>query len=204
MAGTTLNYSTAQVTKGPVNFFLDVAAPSAEMTVDSTNNIHTPDATENSSAIHLGMTMGGMDVLYRPSTANSEADELTAPYRSILTAEEVVLSPKGALQFSGGASRLTLASKLMVGATASTPSGKRKITVGGLTAVTYHVVCAIWANAEDPTKYEYILLYKSFNDAGLAFTLSRKADASSDLAFRGFADTSRSIGDQVMQWVVKT
>lgn len=206
MAGTALNYLSSEVTKGPVNFFLDVAVPgaAAESVIDSTSNVHTPDATANPSAVHLGMTQGGLDVLYRPSTEHSESDELTSPYRAILTAEEVVLSPKGMLQLVGGGSRLNLASKLMLGASLTTPSGKKKITVGGLATVTYRAVMAIWAEAEDPTKYEYILLYRSFNDAGLAFTLSRKTDAASDLAFRGFSDASRALGDQVAQWVVKT
>jgi hypothetical protein len=206
MAGTARRYSTAEVIKGPVDIWLDVAAPAAgaEATIDTTSNVHTPDATASPSAIHLGMTKGGLSVLMRPSTANSDSDEISAPYRSILSAEEIVLSPKGSLQFSGGASRLALANKLLLGSTASTPSGKRKLTGGGLSTITFMTVLAIWASAEDASKYEYIMLYRSFNDAGLAFDLSRLTDASSDLAFRGFSDVSRAAGDQIYQWVIKT
>lgn len=206
MAGTARDYSTAKIIKGPVDIWLDVAAPAAgaEVVIDSTSNVHTPDATANPSAVHLGLTTGGLSVLMRPGVANNEADELTSPYRSILQSEEIVLSPKGALQFTGGSSRLDITSKLLLGSTASTPTGKRKLTGGGLTTITFRTVMAIWQTPEDASKYEYILLYRSFNDAGLAFDLSRKSDAASDLAFRGFSDTSRAAGDQIYQWVVKT
>lgn len=210
MAGFTRLYTVAEVIKGPVDFYMNVATPAAnaELTIDSTNNIHTPETVANPSTVHLGMTTGGCSVLIRPSTENTSSDELTAPYRSLLTDEEVVLSPKGSLQFSGagttGGTRLTIANQLLIGSTASTPTGKRKLTGGGLSTITFRTVLAIWANAEDATKYEYILLYRSFNDAGLAFDLTRRGDASSDLAFRGFADSSRAAGDQIYQWVVKT
>jgi len=206
MPGTALNYTVAQIIRGPVNVFLDVASPAAgaELTIDSTDNIHTPDATANPSAVALGLFTGGMEVRIGQTFEHAEADQLTSAYRSAISADEVVLSPRGALQFGGGATRFTNTAKLLQGVTASTPTGKRKLTGGGLTTVTYRTVLAIWAQAEDPTKYEYILLYRAFNDAGLAFTLSRKTDASSDLAFRGFADSSRTAGDQIYQWVFKT
>lgn len=206
MAGTARTYDVAQIIKGPVDIWLNCAAPVAdtEVTIDSTADVHTPDATANPSAIHLGLTVGGLNVLMRPNMAMSEADELTAPYRSLLQSEEVVLSPKGSLQFSGGATRLIIASQLLQGTTISTPSGKKKIKGGGLSTVTFRTVLAIWQTADVPSKYEYIFLYRSYNDAGLAFDLSRKLDASSDLAFRGFADTGRASGDQIYQWVVKS
>ena len=206
MPGTSLGYAVADIIRGPVHIFLDVAAPSGdtEVTIDSTSNVHTPDATANPSAVSLGMFAGGMEVRIAQTFEHAEADQLTSPYRSSIAADEVVLSPKGVLQFAGGASRFAHAAKLLQGVTASTPSGKRKLKGGGLTAITYRTVMAIWALPEDATKYEYILLYRSFNDTGLAFEISRKTDSRSDLAFRGFADSGRTAGDQVYQWVSKT
>ena len=208
MPGTAVNYTVAEIIRGPVNIFLDVAAPAAgaEVTIDSTNGLHTPDATANPSATALGLFTGGVEVRVGQSFEHAEADQLTSPYRSAIAADEVVISPKGVLQFAGttGANRYTTTAKILQGSTVSTPVGKRKLTIGGLTAITYRTVLAIWAQPEDSTKYEYILLYRSFNDTGLAFTLSRKTDASSDLAFRGFADSSRTAGDQIAQWVHKT
>ena len=206
MPATPLNYTVTDIIRGPVNFFLGVAAPAsgAELTVDSTNNVHTPDLTNSPNAVSLGMFTGGMEVRVGQSFEHANADQLTSPYRSAIDADEVVLSPKGVLQFAGGAARFDLASKILQGVTVSTPTGKRKMTWGGLTTVTYQTVVAIWAQPEAPTKYEYLLLYRAFNDSGLAFTISRKTDASSDLAFRGFADASRAAGDQIAQWVAKT
>jgi hypothetical protein len=190
VAGTALDYTTADIARGPVYIFTDVAVPAggAELVIDVTGGLPTPDATANSSAVHWGLSTGGADLLYKPSSAMSEADELTTPYRSALVGEEVVISPKGNLQVG---QNLTLMSKAMAGATLSTPSGKKKITLGGLTSITFRTVLAIWATPETANKYEYWLLYSAFNDNGLAQTLSRKSDASSDMAWRGFAISSR-------------
>lgn len=208
MPGTALNYTVADIIRGPVNLFLDVAAPAAgaEVVIDSTGNVHTPETVANPNAVALGMFQGGMEVRIGQSFEHAEADQLTSPYRSAIAADEVVLSPKGVLQFAGGngATRFNVLAKLLQGATASTPAGKRKVTGGGLSNVVYRTVLAIWALPEDPTKYEYILLYRAINDQGLAFTISRKSDASSDLAFRGFADAARAAGDQIYQWVSKS
>lgn len=200
MAGTPINYSILDITRGPVNIFTNVAVPAAnaEVVIDSTGNVHTPDATANPSAIHIGLSKDGADLLYKPTTENQMADELTSPYRSSLTDEEIMISPKGNLQIG---QNLTLTVKQMLGGTLSAPALKSKITAGGLSALTYFSVLAIWAQPEAPTKYMYWLLYRAFNDSGLAMTISRKSDASSDLAFRGFADSSRAAGDQILQIV---
>lgn len=200
MAGTALNYSTAAIARGPVNIWLNVAAPAAgaEVVIDSATL--TPDATANPNARHLGMTTGGAALLHKPSTQMREADELSTAYGAILSGEEMTISPKGALQVGQD---FDLMATLMLGATLTAPTGKKKITGGGLSTLSLFTVLAIWAQPEAPTKYEYWLLYSAFNDAGLAFTLSRKTDASSDLSFRGFAVAGRPLGDNLYQ-IVKT
>jgi hypothetical protein len=203
MAGTPVVYTTAHIARGPVHIFTDVATPAAgaEVTIDVTAGYPSPDATANPSAVHWGLSLGGADLLIKPATEMSEADELTTPYRSSLVGEEAVISPKGILRVGQD---FTLMNKALVGSTLSTPSGKKKITGGGLSTITYRTVLAIWAQPEDTTKYEYMLLYSAFNDNGLALTLSRKTDASSDMAWRGFAVSSRAAGDQLYQVVQST
>lgn len=203
MAGTARTYTIADIARGPVDIWLDVAAPAggAEATIDSTSNVHTPDGTANPNAYHLGMSVGGASLLIKPSTENFMADELTSPYRSAIAEEEVVISPKGALQIG---QNMTLMSKLVLGSTLSTPSGKQALKGGGLSTITYRTVLAIWAHPEDATKYMYWLLYRSYNDAGVALEISRKIDASADIAFRGFSDPARAAGDMIYQVVKKT
>lgn len=203
MAGTPVNYTVADIARGPVHIFTDVATPAvgAELTIDVTSGYPSPDATANPNAKHWGLSTGGAELLYRPSTQMSEADELTTPYRSSLVGEEIVISPKGVLRVGQD---FDLMGRAMLGSTVSTPTGKKKIILGGLTALTFRTVLAIWSQPEAPTLYQYWLLYYAINDAGLALTLSRKTDASSDLAFRGFAVASRAAGDQVAQIVKST
>jgi hypothetical protein len=202
MGGTARVYTTADIAHGPVHLFSDVATPAsgAELVIDVTGGYPSPDATANPSAVHWGLTTGGAELLYKPTTQMSEADELTSPYRTSLVSEEVVISPKGVLRVGQD---FTLLSEAILGGTLSTPSGKKKVDIGGLTTVTMRTFLAIWAQYEDSTKYCYWLLYSAFNDNGLALTLSRKADASSDLAWRGFSVSSRTVGQQICQ-IVKT
>lgn len=198
---TARTYTVADITHGPVDIWLDVAAPGAAalatIDVNVTTGVATPDATANPNAYHLGLSTGGAELMYKPTTQQVMADELTSPYRSILEAEEVVISPKGALQLGQSPTR---ASKVMPGAILTAPGTGDKITVGGSQTITYRTVMALWMQADSLTKYNYWLLYKSFNDAGLALQLNRKADAAADLAFRGFADPARTQGDQILQW----
>lgn len=195
---TARTYTVADITHGPVDIWLSVAAPGAAAlaTIDVTAGVATPDATANPSAYHLGLSTGGAELMYKPSTNQVFADELTSPYRSILEAEEVVISPKGMLQ---AGQNLVRANKLMVGGTLTAPGTGDKITVGGLQTITYFTVMALWMQADSATKYNYWILYKAFNDAGLALQLTRKNDAASDITFRGFADSARTQGDQVAQ-----
>lgn len=198
MAATARTYTVGDITHGPVDFWLSVAAPGAAAlaTIDVTAGVATPESVANPSAYHLGLTTGGAELLYKPTTQNVMADEITAPYRTILEAEEVVISAKGVLQ---AGQNLTRASKLMVGATLSAPGTGDKIEIGGKQTVTYYTVMALWMQADSATKYNYWLLYKAFNNAGLSMALNRKADAASDVAFQAFADPSRGALDQMCQ-----
>lgn len=203
MAGTPVVYTIADIARGPVHIFTDVATPAvgSEVTIDVTANYPSPDATANPNAVHWGLSQGGAELLYRPSTQAAEADELTTPYRTSLVGEELVISPKGLLRVGQDT---TLMNKAMIGSTLTTPATKTKLSFGGLTTVTYRTVLAIWSQPESLTKYVYWLLYYAINDAGLALTLSRKTDASADIAFRGFAISSRSAGNQVGEIVKLT
>lgn len=203
MAGTARNYTIADIARGPIDIFTDVATPTvgAEVVIDVTAGYASPDATANPNAVHWGLSQGGAELLYRPSTQAAEADELTTPYRTSLVGEEMVISPKGLLRVGQDT---TLMNKAMIGSTLTTPATKTKLAFGGLSTLTYRTVLAIWSQPEAPTKYVYWLLYYAINDAGLAFTLSRKTDASADIAFRGFAISSRSAGNQVGEIVKLT
>lgn len=195
-------YSSLDVPRGPVDIWIGVAKPAdgAELVIDVTNGIATPDSTSNPNAQHLGMSKGGASVLLRQPTEGEFSDELPAKFRDVVSADEAVISPKGALQIQN----LALLQKLITGATLSTPTGKTKLTGGGLTTVTYYTILALWMQPESTTRYFYVLLYKARNNAGLAFDLTSKASGSSDLAFEGVADLTRLPGDNLYQIVNKS
>lgn len=203
MAATARTYTIADIARGPVDIWLNVAAPAfgAEVAIDTTSGVHTPESSANPSALHLGLSKEGASLLIKPATENFMADELTSPYRSAISDEEVVISTKGSLQVG---QNMTILAQLVLGSTASTPTGKLALKGGGLSTITYRTVMAIWALPEDTTKYMYWLLYRSYNDTGVALEISRKIDASADIAFRGFSDPARTAGDQIYQIIKKT
>lgn len=202
MAGQPLNYSLPDIPSGPADVWFNVAAPTNEVTLvyNSATKRHTPDATENASAVNLGLIESGVDVSLKSTLQSFSAHQLTSPYRDKISQDEVMISPKGALQVQS----FDLLAILLQGTTASTPSGKKKLTGGGLTGVTYRTCMVIWSQPEDVTKYVYLLLYRAICDSGVGFTLTNNADGKSDLTIHGRTDVTRALGDQVYQLVRST
>lgn len=198
MAGTSRNFNANRILLGPSDLWLNVAVPSASsrLTVDSTNNLHTPDATANPSAVHLGMTEAGCEVNYAPEVQDFESDELTAPHLSRIIREPT--SIKGTfLQVFDWA----LLTKMVVGGTygvnTNTSTGYEELTIGGLSSVTTFSVALIGPDIDNAAQFWVVQLYKTYNKAGVAFQVTRKDQSKSPFEFMGLAVGSRAAGNQI-------
>ncbi|MFZ9311172.1 MAG: hypothetical protein ACO24O_06700 [Arenimonas sp.] len=195
MAGTTKSYDATKILLGPGDLYLNVAVPSAgsRMTVDTTSSVHTPDATANPSAVHLGMTKGGTIVTYKPTVQDFESDEQTAPYSSRIISEEFTIEGEMLQGLN-----TTLLDKLTVGGTLATGSGYEEIAIGGLSAVATYSVALIVPDITTPgTYFTVVQIYKAYNADGWKFGVTRKEPGSFAFKYSGLAVTTRTAGDQI-------
>jgi hypothetical protein len=197
MAGTADNFVSAAVAKGPGKLYAGLSIPAAGVRLILASD-GTPDATQNPTAQHLGMTESGSEFLVRPSVTNFFADEFVDPILSQVEQEEKVIS--GALLQIAD---MDIAQTLLPTATRSDVMGTKGLTFGGAGNLTYTSVALIFPLQAAAGEYGVFHLYKAFNDQGLAAKITRKALSSSPFAFRGLGITSRPAGDQAGRWYIQ-
>lgn len=195
MAGTARSYDASKVILGPGDLWAKVAVPAggARATIDTTSSVHTPDATAHPNAKHIGMTVEGTVVTYKPEIQNFSCDELTAPFLSRIVSEP--LSIKGAMYQVFDWDLLEL---MTVGGVKGTGTGYEEMPVGGRSAIPTTSIILIAPDITTPgTYYTIVQLYKTFNQAGWEFGVTRKNPANLAFEFMGQSVTTRTVGDQI-------
>lgn len=190
MAGTADNFVTTDVAIGPCKLYAELAIPGAGGRLILASD-GTPDATQNPSAVHLGMTEAGCAWSVKPTLTPFFADEFQDAIITRVTGNEIVLSGN-LLQVMN----MSIADILTQNATRSDLAGTQGVSLGTNPTPQYTSVAAIWAiEGSSPTVYGVFHLYKAFNDQGLAAQLTAKKLGTTPFAFRGVAITTRAIGD---------
>lgn len=191
MPNTPLAYLTPNIIKGPAHVWLDVAVPGAgaRLTLGTDG---TPESVANPSAKHLGKLMEGARVSIKPTLEQSFSDETDSPYRTIISAQEMMISGAWLQVFD-----TVLLQKMMAGMTYASGAQYEQITMGGNVTLATFSAAIIFALAEDPSKFGVVHFYKSYNEAGLEFDVTRKKDASSPFQLRGLSVSTRAAGDQI-------
>lgn len=195
MAGTAKNYNANQIVLGPSDLWLNVAVPSpgARLTLDADG---TPDGTANPSAIHLGMTAGGVTFEYVPEIQDFTSDELTAPHMSRIISERATLKGEFLQVFNWN-----LLEKMTVGGTkntnTNTSTGYEELTMGGLSTISTYPIALIGPDIQGSGQYWVVQLYKTYNKSGFSFTVTRKDQSRAPFEFTGLAVTTRTAGDQI-------
>lgn len=152
----------------------------------------TPDATTNSSAIHLGHTKEGSKITIVSSMSKHFADEEAAPIKSTIDVTD--MSIEG--EFLQVLDDDVLKKLTAPFGTYGTSTGYKEWTIGRK-ALTYDSVAMIWPTPADPTKFAVAHIYSAINEAGLAFQISRKGMSSTPFKFVAHAITSRAKADSV-------
>lgn len=195
MPGTAKNYNGNQIVLGPSDLWLNVAvpAPGARLTLDADG---TPDNTASPSAIHLGMTAGGVTFEYMPEIQDFTSDELTAPHMSRIISEKASLKGEFLQVFNW-----SLLEKMTVGGTrnvnTNTSTGYEELTMGGTSTVPTFSVALIGPDIFGTNQWWVVQLYKTFNRSGFTFSVTRKDQSRAPFEFSGLAVTTRTVGDQV-------
>lgn len=193
MPGTAKAYNSAMVARGPADLWLKLAIPAAAGTI-TLHTDGTPESVANPTAQHVGMFKTGTEVEIAAEVQERTSDNLTAPYAVSLRTTKATI--KGdMLQVLD----TLLIATLSLGGTRITSTGKEIIQFGAISSVAYSSVAAIWALAEDATKFAVVNLYRAYNASGWKATLNREDDGTNDLELTGTAITSRATEDQVCQ-----
>lgn len=199
MAGLPKVYDADKIILGPADLWINVAVPSvgARLSVAlASDGTPTPDATANSSAIHLGMTKAGCTFEYKPEIQEFGSDELTAPHLSRLITESLTLKGEFLQVFDWD-----ILEAMSVGGTktknTSTTSGYHQETFGGKSSFSTYPVALIGPDIAAPTKYWVIQLYKAYNADGFTFNVTRKDQSAAPFTFKGLSITTRTVGDQI-------
>lgn len=191
MAGTADNWLVTDVARGPGKLYAGLAIPGAGGRLILYSD-GTPDATQNPSAVHLGMTEEGTSWSVKPTITDYHADEFQDPIISTVTGNEIAMTGS-LLQIMN----IPIADILLQNATRSDLAGTQGITIGTVDVLQYTSVACIWPIEESsgPTVYGVFHLYRCFNDQGLAAQITSKKLGATPFAFRGIAITTRAKTD---------
>lgn len=190
MAGTTLTWNTDNVANNAGQLFYDLAIPGAGARLSLDASTKTPDSTANPSAKHAGATQEGATCSVKSSQTTYSVDEFRAPI--ITNVDAVSMTIAAALV---GVTKHELMGFLLPGVgTYSTASGYKQVQMGSL-AIVYSSVALIFPLIEDTTKVGVFHLYKSLNDAGIEFQVSRTKLAFTPINMVGHEITSRAATD---------
>lgn len=191
MAGTADNWVVTDVARGPGKLYAGLAIPGAGGRLILASD-GTPDATQNPSAVHLGMTEEGVSWSIKPTIQDFRADEFQDTIISTVTGNEVAMTGS-LLQIMN----MAIVDILLQNATRSDLAGTQGVTIGTVDVLQYTSVACIFSIEESssPTVYGVMHIYRSFNDQGLAAQITSKKLGSTPFAFRGMAVTTRAKAD---------
>lgn len=201
MAGTPNNWLTSRIALGPGKVYGNLGgtnnaewdlAAGVRLLLDTDG---APNVTQNPNAVHLGMTEGGEEWSVKPTKTDFFADEFTNPITSRITNEEGVITAS-VLQISD----MAVQALLNPTATRSDVGGTEGLTFGGLGTITFRSFAVIWPVEGSPTLFQVFHLYKGYNDQGIAAQITSKKLGSSPIAIRGYAITTRTVGDQLARF----
>lgn len=202
MAGAAKVYDADKIVLGPSDLWLNVAIPGAGARLSvalSANGEPTPDATANSSAIHLGMTKAGCTFEYKPEIQEFGSDELTVPHLSRIITESLSIKGEFLQCFDWD-----ILEVMSVGGTktknTSTTSGYHQLTYGGKSTLVYYPIALIGPDIAAPTKYWVIQFYKAYNADGTTFAVTRKDQSAAPFNFKALGITTRAVNDQAANW----
>lgn len=191
MAGTATNLDGQKIVLGPGYLWADVAVPSAGARI-TLHTDGTPDATANPNAKNLGLTKAGAVVEFGLETQDFESDELTQPHLSRIIRAPISIKAE-LLQIMDMTNILKY---VMPGASYSTASGYKQMTVGGQSNITTYSFALIAPTVEDVTKFWVVQLYKAYNKAPFSFNVTRRDQAGAQIELVGLSIATRASGDQ--------
>lgn len=195
MAGLARDYNTAMVQLGPGDVWMNIVLPTTgnrPIISAAADGSLTPDATESAGAIHVGMTLEGSKLIYKPTVENYYSDEQAAPIISSINAIELRIEGKMIQTIE-----TTILAKLIATGTRTSGAGYEQLTIGDGQALATYTILVIAPTYADTTKIIACEIYKGYNEAGYELDIGRKKMAASPFNFVGLSIASRPQADRV-------
>ena len=192
MAGTSKGFDTTKVQQGPGDIWQIITGTPVDATPRLTLFTDgTPDASIYTDAVHLGLCAGATTTLLKPTLEHILADQADAPVDSYVTKDDMTIEAE--LEQLAEAK---LARILSVGV-ASTGSGYKQITFGGLMTVPKICLAVISPRRDSPTKFIQSIMFNAASTGPLSFPLGRAKPSTYKAKFHGAADLTRTVGQQI-------
>lgn len=193
MPGTSDNWQSGKIQAGNYGrLYVGLAIPAAGAHIKLATD-GTPDATENPSAIHVGITEKGTKFTGKPTTQKFFGDEFPYPLKETISVVEA--------SFSGNWLQVmdidVLAAMTKGMGTRADGAGFQKVNLGAPVSIEYQSVALIFPLEADPTLFGIFHLYKALQTAGFDLEVGKKAMASSPFNFEGTGVTTRAVTDQI-------
>lgn len=188
----TTNYdSTVIVVDTVAQIWAGLAVPGAgaRLTLHSDG---TPDATTNTSAVHLGHTKEGVKLTIETSLTKHYVDELAEPIKATLDTTSMMFEG----EFLQVLDDDVLKKLTAPFGTAGTGAGYKEFTIGRK-KLTYDSIALIFPTPADSTKYAVAHIYNGINESGLNFSINRKGMAGTPFKFVAYGLSSRATADSV-------
>lgn len=144
----------------------------------------------------VGYTDDGIDLAYTPTIKDITVDETPTPVSKLLTGEKAVISAKLAEATLLNLSRAISASKFSDD-TATAKSISVKVGTGALT----YVMVGVQGPAPGTNLTRIIIMYKALCQAAVAMKIQRKDKVVIPVQFEGLADSSKPVGEQLLEIV---
>lgn len=205
MAFITRSYTPANVFQGPADIYIGITAPTSSLTPTADANTLVLDANgqpTSNTGFHAGLIEAPMMPTITEKLNEIVADQLEMPVDVALD------SINAEIDFTMKESSLTRLQSLLTSGSlgAYTANSNTKVLqVGGQmdSSATPVTVLAVSPRRDASGKFVYWMLYKATLASAIVMAFQRPKETVYKLKMKGFADTTRVRGDELMQ-IVRT
>lgn len=205
MSNITRTYTPANIFQGPADLYIGITAPASSLTPTADANTLILDASgqpTSNTGFHAGLIEAPMMPTITEKLNEIAADQIEMPVDVALD------SINAEIDFTMKETSLTRLQSLLTSSSlgAYTANSNTKVLqVGGqldssATAVT---VLAVSPRRDSSGKFVYWMLYKAVLASAIVLSFQRSKESVYKLKMKGFADTTRVRGDELMQ-IVRT
>lgn len=185
-------YNTNELVKGPVKIYLDAPLAADGAVVALTAGVP-------STGLVAGLTVGGPKVTIGYTESSEDADEVTAPFNKIISAESILVEfEMFQLEDMPRMAKLAPTGTYFLNAAVS-----EGIKFGGLATIPAAAkpnVLIVGPLTSDPTKFMAIQLFSAINTSGISWEWTKRQSSRTPIRLEGQSIPSRTPNNQVAIW----